>query len=103
MRAIGYILIQWTWGILQNLLGIIVFLINIKNKHYWYHGALITVWKSKSSVSIGMFVFITEEPFFYEKLKGTYVYIVNRSCPIDYWCTNTDTLFNRSYWVRCIL
>ncbi len=67
-----YLIVQWTWGILQNLLGSVVFLLNCKNKHYFYHGALVTVWKSKSSVSIGMFVFITEEPYFYEKLKDHY-------------------------------
>ncbi len=65
-----YFIIQWTWGILQNVLGSIVCLLNYKNKHYWYHGALVTVWKAKSSVSIGMFIFITEEPFFYDKLKS---------------------------------
>lgn len=67
-----YFLIQWTWGILQTLLGGIVLLLNIRNKHFWYHGALVTVWKAKSSVSLGMFVFITDEPYFYEKLKDTY-------------------------------
>ncbi len=67
-----YLIIQWTWGILQNILGGIVFLLNIKSRHYMYHGALVTVWKTKSSVSIGMFVFITEEPFFYDKLKDSY-------------------------------
>ncbi len=67
-----YFIIQWTWGILQNVLGSIVWLLNCKNKHYWYHGALVTVWKAKSSVSIGMFIFITEEPFFYDKLKNNH-------------------------------
>ncbi len=67
-----YIFIQWTWGILQNLLGGFIFLLNCNNKHYWYHGALVTVWKAKSSVSIGMFVFITDEPYFYEKLKDSH-------------------------------
>ncbi len=70
--TIFYLIVQWTWGLLQNLLGSLVFLLNYKYKHYWYHGALVTVWKSKSSVSIGMFIFITEEPYFYEKLKGTH-------------------------------
>ena len=37
-----YILIQCTWGLPQTLLGFIVLLINIKNKHYFYHGAIIT-------------------------------------------------------------
>ena len=37
-----YILIQYIWGLPQTLLGFIVLLINIKNKHYFYHGAIIT-------------------------------------------------------------
>ena len=40
------------------------------NKHFWYHGALVTVWNSKSSVSLGMFVFVTDEPFFAKKYEG---------------------------------
>lgn len=31
-----------------------------------------TEWKDKSSVSLGMFVFVTSEPYFYEKLKSDY-------------------------------
>ncbi len=70
--TILYVFIQWTWGILQTLLGGMVLLLNIRNKHFWYHGSLVTVWKTKSSVSLGMFVFVTDEPYFYEKLKDTY-------------------------------
>lgn len=57
-----YILIQCTWGIIQTLLGFIVFLFNIKNKHYFYYGAIITERDVLSSVSLGMFVFITTNP-----------------------------------------
>ncbi len=65
-------LAQWTWGLPQSLLGFILFLCNAKGKHYLYHGAIITVWKSKSSLSLGAFVFITDEPYFYDKLKNDY-------------------------------
>ncbi len=41
-----------------------------QNKHYRYHGAVVTVWKSKTSVSLGMFVFVTAEPFFAKKFEG---------------------------------
>lgn len=58
---------QCTWGFLQTLLGSIVFLLHRKEQHYSYHGAVVTVWKSKSSVSLGMFVFVTSEPYFAEK------------------------------------
>ena len=36
------------------------------------HGAVITEWNDKSSVSLGMFVFVTKEPYFYNKLKDGY-------------------------------
>ena len=41
----------------------------IKNEHEHYHGAVITEWNDKSSVSLGMLVFVTKEPYFYDKLK----------------------------------
>ena len=62
MKVILYIVIQCTWGILQTLLGFMVFLINIKNKHYFYHGAIVTERNLPSSVSLGMFVFTTTNP-----------------------------------------
>jgi len=63
-----FLLIQLTWGILQTLLGGIVFLLNIKSPHFMYHGAVVTKWKGSSSVAMGMFVFISEKPYFTEKL-----------------------------------
>ncbi|MBQ8826130.1 MAG: hypothetical protein IJ007_03435 [Oscillospiraceae bacterium] len=72
MKSILYCIWQWTWGFLQSLLGFAVFLRHIRNKHYFYHEAVITEWKDKSSVSLGMFVFITNEPYFYDKLKNEY-------------------------------
>ena len=62
MKKIFYVLIQCTWGLPQTLLGLIVFLINIKNKHYLYHGAIITERNVPSSVSLGLFVFTTTNP-----------------------------------------
>ncbi len=67
-----YTIWQCTWGILQTLVGLAVFLLNFKCRHFFYHGAVITVWKGVSSVSLGMFVFITDKPFFYDSLKDTY-------------------------------
>ena len=72
MRNILYCLCQCTLGILQTLLGLCVFLFHIKDRHFFYHGAVVTEWKDRSSVSLGMFVFVTAEPFFYDKLKDDY-------------------------------
>ena len=67
-----YILIQLTWGSLQSLLGFILFIINIKQKHYFYHGAIITEWQTRSSISLGLFVFVTQEPYFTDKFKNEF-------------------------------
>lgn len=72
MKKAIYILIQCTWGILQTVLGLFVFLAHWKDRHYSYHGAVITEWAAPSSVSLGMFVFVTKKPYFYEKLKDAY-------------------------------
>lgn len=72
MKVFLYRLWQCTWGCVQTLLGALVFLCNRKAKHYHYHGAIVTQWASKSSVSLGMFVFVTAEPYFYDKLKNEY-------------------------------
>ena len=60
-----YTLLQWTWGFPQTLAGFVYFLLNIKQKHYFFHGSLVTLWKSKSSLSLGAFVFVSDDPFFY--------------------------------------
>lgn len=54
-----YILLQWTWGILQNLIGLGIFLWHFKSRHFLYHGAVATVWASeKFSLGMGMFIFM---------------------------------------------
>ena len=67
MKAL-YMLCQWTWGLPQSMLGLIVFLLHRKDKHDTYHGAIITEWEGQSSVSLGCFVFLTKEPYFADKL-----------------------------------
>jgi len=65
MKTTVYNLLQWTWGLPQTLIGALIFLMNRKQPHYSYHGSRVTVWKSKSSLSMGAFVFVTDDPFFY--------------------------------------
>ena len=56
-----YFLFQWTWGIIQNLAGLAVFLVNIRSRHFWYHGAVATEWRLKQgSMGMGMFIFLSE-------------------------------------------
>lgn len=70
--TILYRIIQCTWGLLQTLLGAVVFLTNRNAPHFSYHGAIVTRWNKPSSVSLGLFVFVTAEPYFYPKLSGQY-------------------------------
>lgn len=43
---------------MQTFVGFILFLANIRRRHFFYHGAIVTVWGSLSSVSLGMFLFV---------------------------------------------
>lgn len=70
MKIIIYRIWQCAWGILQTLLGLIMFIMYFKSKHYTYHGAIITEWNVKSSMSLGLFVFVTSEPYFALKYEG---------------------------------
>jgi hypothetical protein len=70
MKSALYKIWQCTWGFLQSFIGFIIFLMNYKCKHFWYHGALITIWDLKSSVSLGLFVFVTSDPFFAKKFEN---------------------------------
>lgn len=70
MKIVIYRIWQCTWGILQTLLGLIMFIMHLKSKHYTYHGAIITEWNVKSSMSLGLFVFVTSEPYFAPKYEG---------------------------------
>lgn len=62
--GILYLLIQIIWGIIQTFAGAVLYLINMKFKHYLYHGAVVTEWNIPTSVSLGLFIFISENcPF----------------------------------------
>ena len=59
-----YVLLQFTWGILQNLEGLVMFLackmLGCKSKKY--KNAVVTKWNNKyGSVSLGMFLFVTDD------------------------------------------
>ena len=64
-KKLLYRLLQCTWGLPQTLLGAVYFLLNIKGPHSAFRGAISTTWKSKSSLSLGMFIFVSDDPFFY--------------------------------------
>lgn len=57
MTSALYLLLQCTWGALQTLLGLGVFLIHCSCPHQWFYGAVHTCWTKDSGVSLGMFIF----------------------------------------------
>lgn len=57
-----YILLQCSWGLLQTLLGALVFLRYRSCPHSFYHGAVVTEYPLLSSLSLGLFVFLTNDP-----------------------------------------
>ena len=71
MKAVLYCLAQCSWGVLQTALGLFNFILHIRDRHYFYHGAVITEWNNNASVSLGMFVFVTKRPYFCE-LRNEY-------------------------------
>ncbi|MCR5684749.1 MAG: hypothetical protein K6G81_04900 [Lachnospiraceae bacterium] len=57
--GIFHFLVQWTWGILQNIAGLAVFLVYIRKRHYIFRRCFVTEWDSPdSSMGLGMFIFI---------------------------------------------
>ncbi len=57
---IVYYVLQWTWGIVQNIAGLVLFCANASKKHYRCKGALVTEWNyRRGSVGLGMFIFVS--------------------------------------------
>jgi len=56
-----FTLIQWTWGVLQNLLGLVIFLICIRRPHKIFRTAVVTLWNRPDSLGCGMFVFVANQ------------------------------------------
>ena len=58
MKRVLAVIWQFTWGIIQSLCGLVLFLLNINKKHYWYRNAVVTEWYHEGSVSLGLFLFV---------------------------------------------
>jgi len=61
INYISYTIIQLTWGIIQNILGILLFviltIIKPNRTRKYYHGAIISYWRFSFSMGLGMFIF----------------------------------------------
>lgn len=58
MKHILFWLWQWTWGLPQTLVGLIVFLCNLNKPHELYRGCIVTRWNQGGSLGVGMFLFL---------------------------------------------
>lgn len=54
------ILLQFTWGFLQNFVGFWIMIILGGRRHRFFRTALVTDWKMGGGMSLGMFVFMPE-------------------------------------------
>jgi len=65
IRKILYVACQWTWGVVQNLVGLLVFVVTLKNRHSMFRGAIVTHWKHPYSMGCGMFIFKGDHGYSY--------------------------------------
>ena len=61
MNKFLYSFLQCTWGCIQTLIGALLYLGHLHNKHYKYENAIVTEWDYEYSVSLGMFLFVTKK------------------------------------------
>ena len=59
-----YYPLQWTWGIIQNIVGAVICLVHAKKPHYRYGKSFVTEWNRDDNMAMGMFIFLSE------KLRG---------------------------------
>ena len=55
------VFLHWTWGNMQTMAGLVLYLIYYKCPHRYYKGVLQTVWPKDSGLSMGFFIFTPSE------------------------------------------
>lgn len=53
-----WIILQWTWGFFQTLLGFIFSLGYLHHESFEYRGAKVIMWHKSASVSLGRYIFL---------------------------------------------
>ena len=61
MSSVLFVILQCTWGIVQTLLGLIVYIIFNKSPHEIYRGCIDSRWEKSSGLSLGLFIFTPNE------------------------------------------
>ena len=63
MKTVRFLLcavVQWTWGIVQNDIGLLLFLVFLPNRHFLFRSSVVTCWKIPYSTGCGMFIFLND-------------------------------------------
>lgn len=66
----AYRAVQWTWGLPQTLLGLVLYTMHRREQRFGFHGAAATAWDLPGSVSLGMFVFVSAVPPYAARYAG---------------------------------
>ncbi len=61
MKLFFYYLLQWTWGLPQNLIGLFLRLFSKGKAEGCYHGAVVKRWTISGSAGMGMFLFLDKD------------------------------------------
>ncbi len=61
MRRFFYYLLQWTWGLPQNLVGLALWLFTKGTPESPFHGATVKRWGISGSAGMGMFLFLDRD------------------------------------------
>ena len=56
-----YHFLQFSWGIPQNLIGLIMYLCLFNRKSFRYEKAHVRVWNKETSLSMGEFLFVSKK------------------------------------------
>lgn len=60
MKRVLFIIAQVIWGFPQTLVGFVIFLLHLRAPHSMFHGAVLTRWPRAGSVSLGLFIFVSD-------------------------------------------
>ena len=53
-----YWALQWSWGVVQNIVGGLITLLLRRRPRLGFYGACVTRWRARGSLSLGMFLFL---------------------------------------------
>lgn len=60
LKLVTYRILQCSWGIIQTLVGLCLY---VKYRHYPhsnFHGSIRTAWPKRGGVSLGLFIFVDQ-------------------------------------------